>query len=85
MTSFTYTIQDPYGVHARPAGLLVKALQGFAAEATISVGEKTVNGKKLFALMALGIKQGTEITLSADGPDEAEAVAAGRAVLEANL
>jgi phosphocarrier protein len=85
MTSFTYTIKDQYGIHARPAGVLVKAMQGFSSDITITVGDKTVDGKKLFALMALGVKQGTDITVSASGPDETEAIAQAQAILEENL
>ena len=44
MTTFNYTITDPVGIHARPAGLLVKEIKSFAGSAvTITKGEKSVN------------------------------------------
>ncbi|MDR1432293.1 MAG: HPr family phosphocarrier protein [Propionibacteriaceae bacterium] len=85
MQELSYTIKDPDGIHARPAGLLVKAMQGFQSKITIKAGEKQADGKKLFALMALGIKQGAAITLTADGPDEVDALASAQAILSENL
>ena len=86
MKSFEYTITDPVGIHARPAGLLVKLIKGFAGSAvTISKGEKSVNALKLMALMQMGIKQGDTIRIDVEGGDE-EAVASGIAeFLKANL
>ena len=76
MTSFNYTITDPVGIHARPAGLLVKEIKSFAGSAvTITKGEKSVNALKLMALMQMGIKQGDTVTVAVEGGDE-EAVAA---------
>jgi phosphotransferase system HPr (HPr) family protein len=81
MITFDHTITDSAGLHARPAGLLVKALQPFQATITVARGEKSVSAKKLFALMGLALKCGETITIAADGPDEVEAIAAVRGVL----
>ena len=76
MKTFDYTITDPVGIHARPAGILVKEIKKFAGSTvTITKGEKSVNALKLMALMGMGIKQGDTVTVSVDGGDE-EAVAA---------
>ena len=76
MKSFEYVITDPVGIHARPAGILVKEIKKFAGSTiTISKGEKSVNALKLMALMGMGIKQGDTVTVSVEGGDE-EAVAA---------
>ena len=76
MKSFEYTITDPVGIHARPAGILVKEIKKFAGSTvTITKGEKSVNALKLMALMGMGIKQGDTVTVGVDGGDE-EAVAA---------
>ena len=76
MKSFTYTITDPVGVHARPAGLLVKAIKEFAGSTiTLTKGDKSVNALKLMGIMQLGVKQGDTVTVSVEGGDE-EAVAA---------
>ena len=86
MTSFNYTITDPVGIHARPAGLLVKEIKSFAGSAvTITKGEKSVNALKLMALMQMGIKQGDIVTVSVDGGDEAAVAAALENFFKANL
>ena len=76
MKTFDYVITDPVGIHARPAGILVKEIKKFAGSTvTITKGEKSVNALKLMALMGMGIKQGDTVTVSVEGGDE-EAVAA---------
>jgi phosphocarrier protein len=86
MKTFEYTITDPVGIHARPAGLLVKEIKSHAGSAvTITKGEKSVNALKLMALMQMGIKQGETITVNVEGGDEAATAAAIEAFLKANL
>lgn len=72
MKEFTYVITDPVGIHARPAGNLVKEVKGLDSEVVI---EKAATGKsapatKLMALMGLGIKQGDEVKVTVTGGDE---------------
>ena len=69
MKEFTYTITDPNGIHARPAGLLVKQLKAFKSTVTIFKGDKNVDMKKLLALMGLGVKQGDAVTIKVEGED----------------
>ncbi len=85
MRSFSYEITDEAGIHARPAGMLVKAMQGYDADVTIACGAKTASAKKLFALMGLAVRCGETITVSADGPDEEAALAAAQEFLSVNL
>ena len=85
MKTFEYTITDPVGIHARPAGILVKKVKEFASTVTIGKGEKSVNALKLMALMGLGIKQGDSITVTVEGDDEEKAAAEIEAFLKANL
>lgn len=76
MKEITYTIQDEQGIHARPAGLLIKKIKEFTAVPTLTKGEKTIDPRKMFALMGLGIKCGETITFTLDGAnEEAEAAA----------
>ncbi|MDR1314849.1 MAG: HPr family phosphocarrier protein [Deltaproteobacteria bacterium] len=82
MTEFTYTIKDEAGMHARPAGILVKRMQQFKCDVTAGKGAKQVSLKKLFSLVGLGIKKGETVHIKADGEDEAEAIAAAREVIE---
>ena len=85
MKEFTYQIQDSQGIHARPAGQLVKLAQGFASGITIQRGEKQASLKKLFALMGMGVRQGETVTVTAEGPDESEATAVLEQFFRENL
>ena len=76
MKEFTYVITDPEGIHARPAGLLVKAAAGFKSDIKIEKDGKAANAKTIFGVMGLGVKKDMEIKVTADGEDEAEAVEA---------
>ena len=58
MKTFSYTIKDAQGIHARPAGELVKAAKGFSSEIKIKKGGMSVDAKKIFGIMGLGAKQG---------------------------
>lgn len=71
MKQFTYTITDPVGIHARPAGLLVKAVKALDSTVTIAKADgKSAGGAKLMALMGLGIKQGETVTVTLEGGSE---------------
>ncbi len=86
MKEFTYIIKDALGIHARPAGLLAKKAKGYAdTTVTISANGKTVNAAQLMKLMALGAKQGTEVTIACEGANEEEAAAGLKAFMEENL
>ncbi len=85
MKSFEYTITDPVGIHARPAGMLVKEVKKFASAITVVKGEKSVNALKLMALMGMGIKQGDTVTVNIEGADEDAAAAAIEAFFKANF
>ena len=85
MKSFEYTITDPVGIHARPAGVLVKEIKKYASTVTVIKGEKEVNALKLMALMGMGIKQGDTVKVTIDGADEDAAAAAIEEFFKANL
>ncbi|MDR3302741.1 MAG: HPr family phosphocarrier protein [Spirochaetaceae bacterium] len=85
MKEFTYTIKDPCGIHARPAGELVKLLHGFSSTISVTGGTGCCDGKKLIALMKLRVKCGDAITVQAEGDDEEAAVKGAQAFLEKNL
>ncbi len=85
MTQFTYVIKDEQGMHARPAGLLVKQAGKYASSIKISANGKAVDAKRIFGIMSLGIKQGQEVTIIVDGDDEAVAAAELEAFMQSNL
>ena len=85
MKEFTHVINDPLGLHARPAGQLVKACAGFASTVTITAPTGKADAKRLIAVMRLAAKQGMELTVTVDGADEEKAAAELQAFLAANL
>ncbi len=85
MKSFSYEIKDAVGIHARPAGLLVKEPKGFQSKTLLQKGEKSADLTKLMALMSLGVKCGDTVTVSAEGPDEDAAIAVLEAFFKQNL
>ena len=85
MTSFEYTITDPVGIHARPAGLLAKEVKKYSDEVIIKKGEKSAKAKALMALMGLGVKQGETVTVEVTGATEEATAEAIKAFFTANL
>lgn len=85
MRSFIYTIKDPVGIHARPAGLLVKQVKTYGSAVTIGKDGKEVNALKLMALMGLCVKKGDAVTVKVEGADEEKAAAELEAWMQANL
>lgn len=85
MQSFTYTITEPVGIHARPAGLLVKEIKNYQSTVTVTKGDKSVNALKLMALMGMGIKCGDTVTVTVEGSDEGTTAPALKQFFETNL
>lgn len=85
MKTFYYVIQDKEGIHARPAGELVKAAKGFASTVKVLKDGKAADAKKIFGLMGLGVKQGEQIEVQVEGADEAAAAEALETFLKENL
>lgn len=85
MREFKYVITDPEGIHARPAGLLVKAVKEFSSDIKIKKGEKAMNCKAIFGVMGLAAKKGDEVTLTFEGADEDAAYDAISKFMQENL
>ena len=85
MKEFTYTITNPIGIHARPAGMLAKEAKKYASVCTVTKGDKTQKLTQLMMLMAMGVKQGEEVIVRVEGADEEAAIAALEAFFRANL
>ena len=85
MKTFNYTITDPVGIHARPAGMLVKEVKKYESKVTIKKGEKSTDATKLMMLMGLGVKCGDVVTVSVDGADEDVAAEGMKVFFEENL
>jgi phosphocarrier protein len=82
---FAYVITDPEGIHARPAGALVKAASAFSSKVTLEKGGKEVDAKRIFGIMGLAAKKGDTILLRADGEDEESAIEQLSSFLKTNL
>ncbi len=85
MRSFSYTIKDEIGLHARPAGLLAKKAKEFSSIITIEKDGKSVSATKLMMLMGLGIRHGDTVTVKINGSDEDKAAEAMAAFFSENL
>lgn len=85
MKEFNYVITDEVGIHARPAGLLVKKAKEFSDKITISINGKSADATRLMALMQLGVKNGDEVTVSVEGASEESTVAAMQEFFKENL
>ena len=85
MKTFEYIITDELGIHARPAGALVKEAKKFESRITIQKGDKEVEAIKLMALMGLGVKCGDQIMIKAEGADEDAAIGQMEAFIKNNL
>jgi len=85
MKEIKYIIKDELGIHARPAGLLVKKCAEFSSDIKMGRPDKMVDAKRVIGVMTLGMKCGDELTLTFDGADEDAAAAAVEAFLNENL
>ena len=85
MKEFKHVINDTMGLHARPAGMLVKACAGYASKITLTAPTGTADAKRLMGIMRLAAKQGMELTFNVEGADEEKAAAELQAFLAENL
>jgi phosphocarrier protein len=73
MKEIRYTLKDPLGLHARPAGQLVKTAQKYKCDIQIGTAAKMANAKRIIGIMALTLKQNDEVIMTFNGEDEEEA------------
>lgn len=85
MKEFKYTITDPEGIHARPAGELVKAAKEYTCDIKLTKDGRSGDCKRIFGIMGLAVKQGMEVTMSFDGADEDKACEAIEKFMKENL
>ena len=87
MKEFEYTIKDPIGIHARPAGILAKAAKAMDSTITIAKadGSKSAVATKLMAVMGMGIKRGETVKITVEGGDEEANFAAIEKFFNENL
>lgn len=85
MKEFTYTIADSEGIHARPAGELVKVAKTFTSNIKLVKDGKEGDCKRIFGIMGLGVKKGQEVTITFEGEDEENAYEAVSKFMKENL
>lgn len=85
MKEFEYVIKDSVGIHARPAGMLVKEAKKYESRIVIDANGKSAEATKLMAVMGLGVKCGQTVTVTVEGADEDAACEGIRAFLESSL
>lgn len=85
MKEFNYTIKDPIGIHARPAGQLVREASKFKSDITLYVKGKNADAKRLFGVMSLSAKQGDNVKVCIFGNDEELAYSSMKSFFEQNL
>lgn len=85
MREFNYIITDSQGIHARPAGLLVKEAQKYKSEITLKKDSLLADAKKIFSIMKLAAKQNENITVTCSGEDENTAAEAMESFFMINL
>ena len=85
MVQFDFKINDSNGIHARPAGLVVKEASKFTSDISIEFKGKTADAKKIFAIMSMGLKKDDVITVITNGEDEKEAAETLESFMQANL
>jgi len=87
MKLIQYTMTDPVGLHARPAGILVKKAASYKSKITVKSMKtgKSADAKRIMGVMSLGVKQGDEIELSIEGEDEETAAKELEAFMQENL
>lgn len=85
MREFSYTITDPLGVHARPAGLLVKEISKYKSTVTLACNEKKCDAKRIMSVMSMAVKQGMTVNVSCEGEDENQACDGLKEFFEKNV
>ena len=85
MKEYEFVVTDPQGIHARPAGLLVKEAKKFESNISVFKGARKGDLKKIFTVMALGVKQGETIKVQVEGADEEQAASTVEAFLKENF
>lgn len=79
------TIVNRLGLHARPAMTFVDAAAAFKSEVHVSKGDTTVDGKSIMQMMMLAAGKGSQLEITAEGPDAQEACQALKALVESGF
>ena len=85
MLSRKITVNNPSGLHMRPAGVFVKAVAPFASSVSFGIRGKSYNAKSMIKVLSAAVKSGDEIELNIEGEDEQACMDAVVAAIESGL
>lgn len=85
MVRFVFAVKDKTGLHARPAGLLVKEAAKCTGKVTIRKGEQTGNAKSIFNVMGLSVKANEEVEITVEGEKEIQEAEALETFIRENI
>jgi phosphocarrier protein len=82
VTARQVTVVNALGLHARAAARFVKVASRFRSQIRVTRGQQTMDGKSILGLLLLAAARGSQLTITADGPDEDQAIAALAALVD---
>ncbi len=85
MVSKEIVVQNQVGLHARPATFFIQKATEFKSSIWVSKDDRKINAKSLLGVLSLGVTRGTAITVTAEGPDEQEAIDALEELVSSNF
>ncbi len=85
MKELELTIRNKVGLHARPASLFVKTAKTYRSKISVRNGSRSADAKSILSVLTLGAGQDARVTILADGEDEAQALEALKALVDANF
>lgn len=85
MPETTLIVNHEVGLHARPASVFVQTASKFSSDISVTHGERTANAKSILTVLTLGAHKGAEITITAEGEDAVEALAALEELVNSNF
>ena len=83
MTSKEFIVTRDGGLKEQDAALFIRNANEYQSQIRIRLGEKSVNAKSLLGVLSMGVRHGAVLTVTAEGPDEEDAVNALRRYFEA--
>lgn len=85
MKMFDYVVKDEMGIHARPAGLLVKEAKKYTSTILLKKADAQADATRIMSVMAMGVKKGDCVTVTVEGEDEETACVEIKSFFENNL
>lgn len=85
MVTNSVLVQNPTGLHARPAAQFVQAAMKFSSKIKVANGPREVDAKSILGVLSLGAHKGVTVTVKAEGPDEEAAVASLVSLIESKF